>query len=77
MNTWIARLVLLSFASFVVSVRGSVQAAPAIHVTPAAVVEGEPVSVTITGLKPGQEIVLHACRIWDRYPKEPRRSTAD
>lgn len=43
-------------------------AAPAIRVTPAEVLEGEPISVTITGLKPGQGAVLHACRMWDRYP---------
>jgi hypothetical protein len=69
MNPWTARVIVLALASFAVRIDGSVQAAPAIQVTPDAVVEGEPVSVTITGLKPGQEIVLHACRMWDLYPK--------
>jgi len=47
---------------------GLVQAAPAISVTPAEVIEGEPVTVTVSGLKPGQAAVLHACRMWDLYP---------
>jgi hypothetical protein len=69
MNPWTARVMVLALASFSTSVGGSAHAAPAIQVTPAAGVEGEPVTVTISGVNAGQEIVLHACRIWDVYPK--------
>src|SRR5687768_6181899 len=69
MNPWTARVIVLALASLSTSVGGSAHAAPAVQVTPASVVEGEPVTVTISGVKPGQEIVLHACRIWDVYPK--------
>ena len=62
-------VIVLALAAFALRVDVSTQAAAKIQVTPTAVVEGNPVTVTITGLKPGQEIVLHACRLWDLYPK--------
>ncbi len=55
-------------ASLVLLFAGFVHAAATVRVTPAEVIEGEPVAVIITGLKPGQGTVLHACRMWDRYP---------
>ena len=45
-----------------------VAAAPAIEVAPAAVIEGQPAAVRFSGLRPGQRVVLHVSRMWDRYP---------
>ena len=55
-------------ASLVLLLADFVNAAPTVRVTPAEVIEGVPGAVIITGLKPGQGAVLHACRMWDRYP---------
>lgn len=62
------RATVFMLASLVLLFAGFVHAAPAVRVTPAEVIEGEPVAVIITGLKPGQGAVLHACRMWDLYP---------
>ena len=45
-----------------------VDAQPVIHATPADVIEGEPVHVVVSGLRPGQTIILHASRMWSVYP---------
>lgn len=69
MTSWTGRLIVIALAVSVMRLDGAEQAIPEIRVTPAAVVEGEPVTVTITGLRAGQEVTLHACRMWDVYPK--------
>jgi dienelactone hydrolase len=53
-------------------------AAPIIRVTPADVVEGEPVHVIVEGLSPGEQIRLHASRRWSVYPtgEEPYQGSA-
>ena len=43
-------------------------AAPSIEVTPKEALEGERVVVRIAGLAPGENVTLHASRMWDRYP---------
>jgi dienelactone hydrolase len=39
-----------------------------LNATPTDVVEGNPVNVSISGLQPGQEVILHASRLWSLYP---------
>lgn len=41
---------------------------PAIRVTPPDVVEGEPVRVVVTGMRPGATVRLRATRRWSAYP---------
>lgn len=57
---------------------GFASAAPTIEVNPAQVIEGEPVTVRLTGLVAAQPVVLHAARSSERYPEgvEPYRSRA-
>lgn len=43
-------------------------ARPTIAVTPPDVVEGQPVHVVVTGLRPGETVELHAARTWSAYP---------
>jgi hypothetical protein len=65
--------------SFVLSaVACTAGAAPVLRVTPADVIEGEPVHVVVEGLSADEPVRLHASRRWSVFPtgEEPYRGSA-
>src|SRR5690349_6970666 len=57
-------LLMLILAATGVSAAGQ----PNIVVDPADIVEGQPLRVTISGLRPGQPVSLRASRLWSGFP---------
>lgn len=61
----IARLLVAASALLLAA---QVGAEPVIVATPADVIEGQAVRVTLRGLPPGQIVIVHASRMWSLYP---------
>jgi dienelactone hydrolase len=62
------RLTFFLFSLALVATGLSARAEPVIGVTPAQVVEGEPVHIVVTGLAPGQSVTLRASQTLPGYP---------